>query len=180
MKTTPAPSLPRSPVGGQAITTGNTVEVDAIDDPQTAALRLLVDRNLAHAMADAHLAGRDRHGHALTNQTPRHRVAVRVDLDGTIVADDAAQFAQRSERRLSAERFQPVCLVTREADDRFRLEDGDGAWRLSERSVPADRQYHQSKFHVGSRSAGFRLVAEGREPQPFARRSAPQQAYGSL
>jgi hypothetical protein len=55
--------------------------------------------------------------HALADQSPRHRVAVRVDLDGTIVADDAGQFAQRSERRPPAERLQPVhrqnryCLV---------------------------------------------------------------------
>jgi hypothetical protein len=32
--------------------------VGGIDDPQTVPLRLLVDCNLAHSMADAHLAGR--------------------------------------------------------------------------------------------------------------------------
>jgi hypothetical protein len=67
--------------------------VGAIDDPLTATLRLLVDGNLAHPMADAHLAGRDRHRHALADQLPWHRVAVRVDPYGTIVADDAGQFA---------------------------------------------------------------------------------------
>ena len=74
--------------------------------------------NLAHPMADVHLAGRDRHRHALPDQPPRHRVAVRVDLDGAIVANDAGQFAQRSERRPPADRLQPVRLVTLEAGDR--------------------------------------------------------------
>ena len=69
-------------------------------------------------MADAHLAGRDRHRHALADQPPRHRVAVGVDLDRTVVADDADQLAQRSERRPPAERLQPVRLVTLEAGDR--------------------------------------------------------------
>jgi hypothetical protein len=75
------------------------VEVGVIDGPQPAPLRLLVDRNLAHAVADAHLASRNCHCHALSDQPPRHRVAVRVDLDGAIVADDAGQFAQQPERR---------------------------------------------------------------------------------
>ena len=38
-------------------------------------------------------AGRDRHRDALANQLPRHRVAVGIDLDGTVVADDARQLA---------------------------------------------------------------------------------------
>src|SRR5215472_18010155 len=49
----------------------------------------------------------------------RHRVAVRVNLNGTIVADDAYQFAQQSERRSPAERLQPVRLITLEATDRY-------------------------------------------------------------
>src|SRR5215831_3651122 len=102
-------------LGDSAIATGNTVEVGGIDDPQTATLRLLVDGNLAHSMADAHLAGRDRHRHALADQPPRHRVTVRVDLDRTIVADDASQFAQHPERRPPSERLQPVRLGTLEA-----------------------------------------------------------------
>ena len=53
------------------------------------------------------------------------RVAVRVDLDGAITADDAGQFTQGSERRLPAERLQPMYFVTREADD----------WRLAGRAV---------------------------------------------
>ncbi len=63
--------------------TGNPVEVSGIDDPQPAPLRLFADRNLAHAVADAHLAGCNRHRHARVDQPSRHRVAVRVDLDGT-------------------------------------------------------------------------------------------------
>jgi hypothetical protein len=59
-----------------------------------------------------HLAGRYRHRYTLADQPPWQRVAVRVDLDGAIVADDAGQVAQRSERRLPAARFQPVRLVT--------------------------------------------------------------------
>jgi hypothetical protein len=63
-----------------AIATGNTVEVGGIDDPKTATLRLLMNCNLAHPMADVHLAGRDRHRHALPDQP-----------HGAIVADDAGQ-----------------------------------------------------------------------------------------
>ncbi|NYG45408.1 hypothetical protein GGD67_002866 [Bradyrhizobium sp. IAR9] len=33
--------------------------MSGIDDPQRATRRLLVDRNLAHAMAEAYLAGRN-------------------------------------------------------------------------------------------------------------------------
>nr|WP_245266282.1 hypothetical protein [Bradyrhizobium sp. WSM1743] len=68
-------------------------------------------------MADPQFAGRDRHRHALADKAPRHRVAVRVDLAGAIIADDTGQF-KGSERRLPAERLQPMYLVTREADDR--------------------------------------------------------------
>jgi hypothetical protein len=46
-------------------------------------------RDLAHAIGDAHLAGRDRHRHALADQLPRHRVAVGVDLDGAIATKRA-------------------------------------------------------------------------------------------
>ncbi len=88
-----------------------------VDDPQPT-LRLLVDRNLMQSIADPHFAGRDCYRHALANQAPRHRVAVRVDLDGAIIADDAGQFTQGSERRLPAERLQSMFLVAREADDR--------------------------------------------------------------
>src|SRR5262249_53052281 len=93
-------------------------EVSGIDDPQTATLRLLVDSNLTHAVADAHLADRDRYRHAFADQPPRHGVAVRIDLDGAIVADDAAQLPQPSERRPPAERPQSVRLVTLEAANR--------------------------------------------------------------
>ena len=88
MKT--APSAPSRSADGvdSAIPTGNSREVGGIDDPQTATLRLLVDGNLSHAMTDAHLSGRDRHRHALADQLPGHRVAIRVDLDGTIVANN--------------------------------------------------------------------------------------------
>ena len=78
---------------------GNTVEVGGINDPQTTTRRLLMDSYLAHAVADAHLAGRDRYRYAFADQPPGYRVAVRIDLDGAIIADDAAQFAPRSERR---------------------------------------------------------------------------------
>ncbi|MCA6115180.1 hypothetical protein J6524_09735 [Bradyrhizobium sp. WSM 1738] len=71
-------------------------------------------RKLAYAMEDAHLAARNRHHHALADQPPRHRVAVR--LDGAIVADHAGQFSQRSERRRRAERLEPVCLFTRKSE----------------------------------------------------------------
>ena len=89
-----------------------------VNDPQPAPLRLLVHCHLVQSMADPHFAGRDRYRHALANKAPRHRVAVRVDLDGAIIADDAGQFTQGSERRLPAERLQPMYFVTREADDR--------------------------------------------------------------
>ncbi|KAH2459448.1 hypothetical protein KXV61_008785, partial [Aspergillus fumigatus] len=102
----------------RAIAPGNTVEMNRIDDPQPAPLRLLVNRDLVHAMADPHLAGRDRYRYALANKAPRHRVAVRINLDGAIIADDAGQFTQGSERRQPAERLQPMYFVTREADDR--------------------------------------------------------------
>src|SRR3974390_857725 len=69
-------------------------------------------------MTDAHLAGRHRHRHALADQTPRHRVAVGVDLAGPIIADDTRQLAQHSERGPPAERLQPVRLVALEASDR--------------------------------------------------------------
>lgn len=72
----------------RAIAPGNTIEMDRIDDPQPAPLRLLVNRDLVHAMADPHLASRDGHRDALTNKAPRYRVTVGVDLDGTIFADD--------------------------------------------------------------------------------------------
>jgi hypothetical protein len=42
-----------------AIATGNTIKVGGIDDPQTATLRLLMDPNFTHALADAQLAGRN-------------------------------------------------------------------------------------------------------------------------
>lgn len=54
----------------RAIATGNPVEVGGIDDPQPATFRLLMDCNLAHALADTHLAGRNRHRHALADQPP--------------------------------------------------------------------------------------------------------------
>lgn len=50
-----------------------------IDDALTAALGLAVDGNLAPPIPDAHLAGRNRHGDALADEAPRHRVAVGVD-----------------------------------------------------------------------------------------------------
>ncbi len=62
---------------------------------------------------DAHRAGRDGHRYTLPDQLPRHRVAVGVDLDGAIVADDTAQFAQRTERRPPAERLQPSSRAKR-------------------------------------------------------------------
>ncbi|MGY3495014.1 hypothetical protein ACVW1B_004433 [Bradyrhizobium sp. USDA 4502] len=87
-----------------------------------------MDRNLVQSMADPHFAGRDRYSHALANKAPRYRVAVCVDLDGAIIADDAGQFTQGSERRLPAERLQPMYLVTRKAEDR----------RLAGRAVDAN------------------------------------------
>src|SRR6185437_5802691 len=101
-----------------AVATSNTIEMGGVDDPQPATLRLLVHCYLVQSMADPHFAGRDRYRHALANQAPRYRVAVRVDLDGAIIADDAGQFTQGSERGLPAERLQPMYLVAREADDR--------------------------------------------------------------
>ncbi|MET3303377.1 hypothetical protein ABIE86_008874 [Bradyrhizobium diazoefficiens] len=77
-----------------------------------------MDGNLVQSMADPHFPGHDRPRHALANKAPWHGVAVRVDLDGAIIADDVGQFTQGSERRLSAERFQPMYLITRKADDR--------------------------------------------------------------
>jgi integrase len=65
-----------------------------------------------------HLTGRDRHGDALANEPPRHRVAVGVDLNRAIVADDTRQLAQASERRSVAQRLQPVRLVALEAHHR--------------------------------------------------------------
>ncbi|WP_247452812.1 MULTISPECIES: hypothetical protein [unclassified Bradyrhizobium] len=50
--------------------------------------------------------------YAFGGRLTRPQGSVRVDLDGTVAADDAGQFAQSSERRLPAERLQPVCLIT--------------------------------------------------------------------
>jgi hypothetical protein len=63
-----------------------------VDDPQPASLGLLVHCYLVQSMADPDFAGRDRYRHALANKAPGHRVAVRVDFDGAIIADDAGQF----------------------------------------------------------------------------------------
>jgi hypothetical protein len=106
------------PLAESTVATGNTVEVGTIDDPLAPARDELVDGDLAHAMTNAHLAGRDRHRDALADETPRHRVAVGIDLDGAVVADDAGELAQAPERRPIGERLQPVRLVTLEAGDR--------------------------------------------------------------
>lgn len=118
MEKAPALLVSRLPVGRPRHCGRQPVEVGGIDDPQPAPLRLLVDRNLAHAMADALLAGSDSHRNALADQPQWHRVAVRCRSRRGIVADDAGQFAQRSKRLLPAKRLQPMCLLTREADDR--------------------------------------------------------------
>jgi len=78
----------------RAIDPGDAVEVGAIDDTLSAAFGKLMDGDLADAMPDANLAGSDRDGDALADQSPGHRVAVGVDLDGAIVPDRAGELAK--------------------------------------------------------------------------------------
>src|SRR5215475_12699462 len=115
------------PLADRPVATGDAVEMGTIDDTLASPLCLPVDGNLARTMPDAHLAARDRHRDALTDQLPRHRVAVRVDLDGTVVSDDTGEFAQSVERRPCPERLQAMRLVALEAGDR----------RLASRAVDA-------------------------------------------
>jgi hypothetical protein len=76
-----------------------------IDNSLAPALSLPVHGDLARTVSDAHPIRRDRHCHALADQTPGHRVAVRIDIDRAIVADHAGELAQRAERRPVAERL---------------------------------------------------------------------------
>ena len=66
------------PSADSAVATGDAFEVGAIDDALASAFDKLVDGDLAQPMADAHFTGSDRHGDALADQAPRHRVAVRL------------------------------------------------------------------------------------------------------
>jgi hypothetical protein len=52
--------------------------------------------------ASAHLAGGNRHGHALADQAPGHRVAVGVDLDGAIVGTPGHARLGRARKQLIA------------------------------------------------------------------------------
>jgi hypothetical protein len=85
----------------RAIATGNPVEVGELDDPQPAILRLPVT-------ATSRMPWWMRTSPAATVTATRSlisrqgTVVVRIDLDSTIVADDAGQFARRSERRRAA------------------------------------------------------------------------------
>src|SRR5690348_8302399 len=98
--------------------TGHTVEVSAIHDALAPPIDLAVDGNFAHAMPNAYFSCCHGHHDAFADQAPRHRVAVRVDLDRAVVADQAAQLAQPAEWRTIAKRFQPMRLVALEANHR--------------------------------------------------------------
>ena len=99
------------PTTDSAVAARDAVEVSPVDDALPSASNLAVHGNLAHAMTNAHAAGGDRYSNALANKFPRHGVAVCVDLDRAVVADNAAQLAQTAERWSTTEWLQAMYLI---------------------------------------------------------------------
>ncbi|EPX76413.1 hypothetical protein Salmuc_00299 [Salipiger mucosus DSM 16094] len=72
-------------------------------------------RDLLTGMADAQLRAADQNADPLSDQPPRHRVGVTVDLDRAVGRDPADEIATRQEGRDTVGRLEPVGFVPGEA-----------------------------------------------------------------
>ena len=78
----------------------------------------LMRSHLLAGMADAQLPAGEDHAHLLTDQPPRHRIGVAVDLDRTVGLDPAHQLAARRKGRSAGDQRQGARLGPLKALDR--------------------------------------------------------------
>src|SRR5438445_466712 len=96
-------------LGGE-VEADDAVEVDRVDNTLEPAGPAMVNRDLPPGMADAEQIAGDYHAHGFTDQPPRHRIGIAIDLNDAISLHLAHQLTRHLKRRNLSDRAQSASL----------------------------------------------------------------------